>query len=577
MNKQSVNKFGLNKIKLFFLSMLAVVCASAFLLVGCGDNAPNKVTVKAYVYDSTQEAYVQVKSKDVDAHNNLVLDEPTEIPAGKQFYGWSTVQNWEEGSSDFVIEGNYVTFVKVKDVAVNGEVKLYPAFKARINYYFVFGVYTYETRSGIAADDVQAIKTALNTYLQTQQSATAEQLALVDVREYSDSGVADYGAKIMHDGDVDVFVGCGNNINTDGGVSIVAKTGSFTINTKTSRRFILLNYDDLSIAVYNWFQTYIHDTYDSAFVASNFVKVECNVTYALGEHASSTAVAPTGTTVFNNQKITLPDAVAAEEDYIFAGWQVGSDLELKAPGTQVTITESVTITAQFKAGNTVTYANGLATRTAATTTIDPEQNLADGAQVTLPAGPAAKTGFVFAGWRVGAELKQPGEQITVNSDMTVTAEYAVDTTAATTMTIGYYGKTSTSGLTSEIMGNVLAAFKTYLTSVGITTGHDNIVVKAYGDADTNVADAGTLINDDLVDIDNPTTNVGVMLGFGNNLKSTGGVDYEAHGTRQSGFTMGDKTGRYVYKLTDTAISNIIYDWMVADGSTFITAVQTPSA
>ena len=488
----------MKNLKRLFVLVFAVLFMAGLGLAGCGKTA-SSVTVYAYNYNSESESWEEVAKKTVDAHNNLVLETPeAEPPEGKEFYGWSTSQNWQEGSSDFVIEGNYVSYNNVKNAATKGTIKLYPAYKTQVEYYFVFGVYTYETRSGITAANVEEIRTALLSYLETEQHATEDQLALVDVREYSDAGVADYGAKIMKKGDVDVFVGCGNNINTDGGVSIVAKSKAFAINGTTGRRFIILNDDDLSIAVYNWFQTYIHDNFDSTYTPENYVKVECTVTYTLGANHHEDAVAPAAVHVYNNHTITLPEGPAAADGYVFAGWKVGDDAELKAAGAK----------------------------------------------------------------------------ITVNEDVTVTAQYTVDATAVTntTMQIAYLvykDDGSTSGFSKDggaaYIDSVIAAFATYLDENGVIYGN-NITGRAYiGKASDEKAE----INTDLGDSE---LNIGIVLGFNNNNDP----DYI---DRQGGFNMGTKTGneRWVLKTKDNAISNIAYDWMVTPGSTFVTAVVTPAA
>ena len=563
-----------------FICFFAVLCMAAFLFVGCGSKSVKSVTVSAYIYDDVSESWTLVKSKVVDIHNNLVLDEPENIPGGKQFYGWSTDQNWTEGSDAFVIEGNYITLAKVKDAAKNGAINLYPAFKTAVEYYFVFAV-TAPSVSGVDETTLGAIRTALNNYLQTQQGATVEDLALVDVRQYTLTGVADYGAKINQDGDVDVLLGCGANITTQGNVPIVVKTTNanrFTINGETNRCIALLNYDDLSIAVYNWFQTYIEDNFDSNFTPVNFVKTECIITYSLGEHAATTAIAPTQDPVFNNQKITLPAAPEAEEGFEFIGWKVGDAAENTPAGTEITITQSVTITAQYRSTSTysVTYSNGLPTRTAATETPTAETDLTSGAQVTLPAAPAAKAGFVFAGWKVGDDnnFKEAGETITVTEDVTITAQYSVNAAAVTntTMQIAYlvYNNSgSTSGFSQDggaaYINNVIAAIATYLGNVGITYGNNITGIAYVGAASAQKTEVNSAVA-------NNELNVGIALGFGN-------AHNPNYFDRAEGFNMGVVTtsDRVVNRLKDNAITNIIYDWMVTPGSTFVTAVVTTSS
>ena len=539
--------------------VVALFCFAGLTLTGCASNNSNKVTVVAYIEG------VETERRDIDIFNNAILTPPSEdkIPEGKEFYGWSTSENWDETSEDFVVEGNFISYNNVRKHAKNGEVKLYPAYKVKVEKYFVFGWYTKTSTSGLNESTMSAIETALKNYLKTK-GATDEQLALVDIRGY-DGDVGTYGAKIMADGDVDVFLGCGNNINatsgTSGNVTLVKKSGAMTLNGVTGRRFILMNYEDLAIDVYNWFQNYVQENLDSEYKPVEFVKpATCNITFNLGGNAATTAVCPTGFSIFADEKFTLPAAVEAAEGYTFVGWRIGETVY--DAGASVSVSATTEIVAQFRSNALieVSYSNGLATRTASTTA--PESDVvAPGTEITLPAAPTAKLGFVFAGWRVGTELKAAGSQVVVNETTTITAEYVVDITVDLTITIGYY----TSGGFADndpIIDDVKTALEAYLASVGITSGYEDIAFKAYAG---KVAAAGTLVNADIT----ANINVGIVLGFGGNLKTTGKVDYVE---RQGGFTMGTATGRYVYELNEEAVSNIVYDWMIAEGSTFVDAV-----
>lgn len=545
----------------------AIICLAGLSLVGCSSTKSKTITVIAYIDG------VETERKEIDIFNNAILTEPAEdkVPEGKVFYGWSTSENWTEDSNDFVVEGNFISYNKVKDVAKKGEVKLYPAYKVKIEKYFVFGWYTKTATSGLDSNTMSTIETALKAYLKTK-GATDSELALVDVRGY-EGGVADYGAKIMKDGDVDVFIGCGNNIDTDGGVTLVKKSSGFNITRSDkiakNRRFILLNYKDLAIDVYNWFQNYIHENIDSNYTPVDFVKpATCEVSFSLGDHASETAVAPSAMTVFAGQTITLPDAIEPAEGYTFAGWKVG-ETTYEADAT-VTISETTEIVAQYKSASiaNVTYSNGLTTRTSATE-VPTAQTVPAGTEITLPDVPSAKAGFVFAGWRVGTELKNANDNIIINEDITITAEYTIDTTIDQTITIGYWANTNGGFTESDpIITNVKTALETYLASVGILEVYDNITFKAYTG---KIATAGPKVTADI----EAGINVGVAIGFGGNFSDKDGGNVTSL-VSVGGFEMGTKTGRYVYKLNDNAISNIVYDWMVSEGSTFVDAVKTPA-
>lgn len=543
--------------KKVFVLVLAIFCFAGLTLTGCSSNNTKTVTVIAYIEG------VETERKDIDIFNNAILTPPSEdkIPEGKEFYGWSTSENWDETTDDFVVEGNFISYNNVKEHAVNGEVKLYPAYKVKVEKYFVFGWYTKTSTSGLNESTMSAIETALKEFLRTK-GATDEQLALVDIRGY-DGGVADYGAKIMADGDVDVFLGCGSNIDSAGGVTLIKKSSGMTFNKKDGRRFILLNTESLSIDVYNWFQNYVHENLDPTYVPEVFVKpATCNITFSLGNNAAATAACPTGFSIFADEKFTLPEAVEAADGYTFIGWKVGDTVY--DAGASVSVSATTEIVAQFRSNALieVSYSNGLKTRTASTTA--PESDVvAPGTEITLPAAPTAKPGFVFAGWRVGTELKAAGSKVTLSETTAITAEYTVDSTVSATIIVGYYAKSGTSGVTEDIATSVETALKAYLESIGITD-FTNLEIKGYGKPNKNVADTVTEINNDI----DAGENVGVFFGF----KAYGKLNVDPNNIEE-GFVINGVEGRRVLKLAENAISNIIFDWMVAENSTFLDAIK----
>lgn len=113
--------------------------------------------------------------------------------------------------------------------------------------------------------------------------------------------------------------------------------------------------------------------------------------------------------------------------------------------------------------------------------------------------------------------------------------------------IGWYAKSSTSGLTEAIMTNWEVDLKSYLKSEGATDADiANVVIKGYqGD----VATAGSLVNKDRF--------IDVLVGFGNNIDSTGGVAIKK---KVGGITMGGKS-RYIARLTDKEIAIKVYAWL----------------
>ena len=123
----------------------------------------------------------------------------------------------------------------------------------------------------------------------------------------------------------------------------------------------------------------------------------------------------------------LPECgFTAPEGKQFAGWTVNDEVTLRAPGYEITIDGDVTLTAQWEdipvVYHSVTFdCNG---GTGSMKALE----LEEGSKYTLPeCGFSAPDGYGFAGWKVGndASLKQPGEEITINGDVTIVAQWSL--------------------------------------------------------------------------------------------------------------------------------------------------------
>ncbi len=156
------------------------------------------------------------------------------------------------------------------------------------------------------------------------------------------------------------------------------------------------------------------------------------VTYALGDHAADGEEAPAQATATedNEYKVTLPAAPAAAEGWQFAGWKVGDDTDLKQPQTEITVSADVTVTAQWTETSTptpttytVTYELGDHAAAGEEAPAQATATEANQYKVTLPAAPEAAQGYEFAGWQVGAEVKNAETEITVSENITVTATW----------------------------------------------------------------------------------------------------------------------------------------------------------
>lgn len=150
------------------------------------------------------------------------------------------------------------------------------------------------------------------------------------------------------------------------------------------------------------------------------------VTYAAG---GGTGTAPAVEKYKEGDTFKVKENPFSKEGSTFKTWNDGS--KDYAPGADYTMPKkNVTFTAQWEENGTVTPATKVTVTYSLgenTTGKAPEaQEVDKGGQVTLPAAPAWE-GHTFKGWKVGndATLKKAGDKITVNENVTVTAQWEV--------------------------------------------------------------------------------------------------------------------------------------------------------
>lgn len=113
--------------------------------------------------------------------------------------------------------------------------------------------------------------------------------------------------------------------------------------------------------------------------------------------------------------------------------------------------------------------------------------------------------------------------------------------------IGWYGKTTTSGLDQAKVDAWTVDLKEYLKSEGASDEDlNNVVINKY---DGDVASAGSLINKDRY--------IDILIGFGGNIQSLGGVEYIEN---IGGITMGGKS-RYIARLTEKETAVKVFNWL----------------
>ena len=169
-------------------------------------------------------------------------------------------------------------------------------------------------------------------YLQAK-GATQDEIDAISVRNYSTVGVEEMGTNVNTDGDVDIMIGVGNNINSKAGVSLYeGNDGKFSTEmgtTPTSRYVALLaNTRNIGINVFDWLKTETgKQAFKRALDASEITVVperstEINLTVTVHGDTDVVTVLTDDTTA-----ITLPE-ITIGEDKIFKGWAKSEDGEV---------------------------------------------------------------------------------------------------------------------------------------------------------------------------------------------------------------------------------------------------------
>ena len=144
-----------------------------------------------------------------------------EAPAGFEFIGWAT----EENATAAQVTASSLNYAAVQEYLTSGVVTFYPVFEEVISEPAADTTLKVSvwTKGGdwVKADELNAIKSGFETYL-TSQGVNVSTITITYV-ETSTSKVADLGAEVNNAGDFDFIIGCGNNVNTSGGVAIKEK------------------------------------------------------------------------------------------------------------------------------------------------------------------------------------------------------------------------------------------------------------------------------------------------------------------------------------------------------------------
>jgi uncharacterized repeat protein (TIGR02543 family) len=219
------------------LSLVGLAMA-ATMLVGCGEttststpdaaSSPDGVPVTKYTvaFEVDGQRYATVR---VESGKTITETITNPYKEGYDFDGWY------EGSTKvnlatYVVTKNVTFVAKFTEAQEDDTLSVTDVKEDGKDYYLVFGWWEAvgtksdgteaQPTSGMTPSTVRLFYRNLINYL-TITGATEADIENIQCRDYSTPEVAQMGEKVNADGDVDLLIGVGNNINSTAGVSLL--------------------------------------------------------------------------------------------------------------------------------------------------------------------------------------------------------------------------------------------------------------------------------------------------------------------------------------------------------------------
>lgn len=225
-----------------------------------------------------------------------------------------------------------------------------------------------------------------------------------------------------------------------------------------------------------------------------------NLTFNL--NATDAYYAYSTVAIQKDQAYELPTVTPIRDNYTFKGWDAGNDgtadylgdtSNMEIPG--ISTGSDLMLTAVWEqnvvTSHTVTYSAGDGVADA--NYIPSTATVVDGSEYTIPAVIPTRPGYTFVKWNDGAGDHQPGDTITVNGSVTLTAVWSENTVTITwpTLPTGVTGSIGWNENTTTTVGEgATVTFK-----LNLTAGYDpsTLLVTANGAALVGVNETGTTV------------------------------------------------------------------------------------
>ena len=339
------------------LPLLGVACFALMLgVTGCD----NKQDTNQQVESSNQIAatytvafevegtrYKTLKVKDGEKITETITNPTKE---GHTFVGW-----YEDATlvdlSTYVVTHNVTFTAKFEVKHDEGPVLDVDCVKEEgKEYYLVLGWWettktnedgTPKQTSHMTKETTRLFYANLIKYLKAT-GATDDNIAAISFRNYATAEVAEMGEKVLADGDVDLLVGVGNNVNSTAGLSLYNESNDYKFQTPMGEgptaRYVALLKDasDLALTTYQWLDTpighksFLQELTDEEIQSS--ISETINITVTIHGDTDVTTVLTSKEGVLDLPTITVPNG------YHFLGFALSADGEVvltKAIGEEI--------------------------------------------------------------------------------------------------------------------------------------------------------------------------------------------------------------------------------------------------
>lgn len=336
--------------------MLGLIGLSlAVLMVGACNNSSSQesksssgsqtiVTRYTVAFEVDGERYLTLKVKEGEKITDTVTDP---VKEGFVFVGWYLGEE-KVDLSTYVVTGDVTFVAKFEEAGIDTSLNVNDKKEEGKEYYLVLGWWettalnedgSPKQTSYMTETTVRLFYGNLINYLKAT-GATEAQIAAISFRNYSSEKVAGMGEMINSDGDVDIMVGVGNNINSTAGVSLYDHPDytddneyskfATPMGTKPESRYVacLSTAKTLGVSTYDWLRrteagkkAFLSKLTDEE-IAASLVPDAINLSVTVHGDTDVTTLLESDTDVVQMPEITVP------EGKLFKGFATSADGEV---------------------------------------------------------------------------------------------------------------------------------------------------------------------------------------------------------------------------------------------------------